>query len=149
MALNNQKGDEWRQKHQTAIVVPDGPEELWQESRRVATESWVTVRTQSGNEGDEESVIDQAGSRASSFQYGANHRVPKGCQVAKVARKAPSNQDGNDGSQESAGRAPSDQQNNERPATSRRHSAVRRARLRRVLSVFRWRRSAMESTERP
>ena len=66
---------------------------------------------------------------------------PEECQTAM---KAPSNQNGKEGSQESARKAPSCQQDFERPVVSKERSAVRRARLKRVLNtVFRRRRSVI------
>ena len=40
--------------------------------------TWVTVRTQSGHEGDEQSVSGQAVYRTFGFQEGAGRRVPNG-----------------------------------------------------------------------
>ena len=57
--------------------------------------------------------------------------------------KTPSNQNGKEGSQESARRAPSNQQNFERPVVSKGRSAVRRARLKRVLNSLQVARSVI------
>ena len=99
----------------------------------------MTVRAQSGHEGDKQSVAGQAVHRSSNFQEGTGRRVPKERQVVKrgalpsipesfewseerTAVQASSNQDGKKGSQEIARRAPTGQQDVERPG----HSAVRR-----------------------
>ena len=52
------------------------------------------------------------------------------------SHKVPSNKDGKEGSQESARRARGNQQDIERPVTSKGHSAVGRARLKRVLKCL-------------
>ena len=70
-------------------------------------------------------VVKEVPSSQESFEWSEEHRT---------AMKAPSNQDGKEGSQASARRAPSYQQDLERPVASRERSAVRRARLRRVFN---------------
>ena len=52
----------------------------------------------------------------------------------RTAMKAPSNKDGKEGRQESARRTPSDQQDIEQSVASKGRSAVRRARLKRLLN---------------
>ena len=52
------------------------------------------------------------------------------------SHKAPSNKDGKEGSQESARSVPGDQQDIERPVASKGHSAVGRARLKRVFNCL-------------
>ena len=52
-------------------------------------ENWVTIMEQSGHEGEEQSVVGQAGCMTYSFQEGISCQMPKWRQVVKRGAEQP------------------------------------------------------------